>query len=133
MNNNEIYKRVVVVLRPYASKLVIAMAAMIVVGGFNALQAYMVKPLLDEIFYKHDGRLLNLLPLRSDLMQVFKPDYSHMAHRMQVAASTALFPAKGTGQFPVGGLYSRWQQRFNAVDQYFGAPQEMVEIVHYDL
>jgi len=63
MNNNEIYKRVVVVLRPYASKLVIAMAAMIVVGGFNALQAYMVKPLLDEIFYKHDGRLLNLLPL----------------------------------------------------------------------
>jgi len=63
MNNNEIYKKVVVVLRPYASKLLIAMAAMIVVGGFNALQAYMVKPLLDEIFYKHDGRLLNLLPL----------------------------------------------------------------------
>jgi len=63
MNNNEIYKKVVVVLKPYASKLLIAMAAMIVVGGFNALQAYMVKPLLDEIFYKHDGRLLNLLPL----------------------------------------------------------------------
>lgn len=63
MNNNEIYKKVGVVLRPYASKLLIAMAAMIVVGGFNALQAYMVKPLLDEIFYKHDGRLLNLLPL----------------------------------------------------------------------
>ncbi len=43
--------------------LLIAMVGMVVVGGFNALQAYMVKPLLDEIFFKHDAKLLNLLPL----------------------------------------------------------------------
>jgi len=43
--------------------LLVAMAGMVAVGGFNALQAYMVKPLLDEIFYKHDAKLLTLLPL----------------------------------------------------------------------
>jgi subfamily B ATP-binding cassette protein MsbA len=69
MNNNEIYKKVVIVLKPYTSMLLIAMAAMIVVGGFNALQAYMVKPLLDEIFYKKNAKLLNLLPL--GLLAVF--------------------------------------------------------------
>jgi subfamily B ATP-binding cassette protein MsbA len=69
MNNNEIYKKVVIVLKPYASMLLIAMVAMIAVGGFNALQAYMVKPLLDEIFYKKNARLLNLLPL--GLLAVF--------------------------------------------------------------
>ena len=43
--------------------LLVAMVGMVAVGGFNALQAYMVKPLLDEIFYKHDAKLLTLLPL----------------------------------------------------------------------
>jgi subfamily B ATP-binding cassette protein MsbA len=63
MNNKEIFKKLAAVLKPYSSKLLIAMVAMVVVGGFNALQAYMVKPLLDEIFYKHNSQMLNLLPL----------------------------------------------------------------------
>ena len=36
---------------------------MVAVGIFNALQAWMVQPLLDEIFYRKDARLLHLLPL----------------------------------------------------------------------
>ena len=39
------------------------MVGMVIVSGFNAAQAYMVKPLLDEIFVNKDARLLNLLPL----------------------------------------------------------------------
>jgi subfamily B ATP-binding cassette protein MsbA len=40
-----------------------AVLAMILVSMLEAGQAYMVKPLLDEIFVKHDRVMLNLLPL----------------------------------------------------------------------
>ena len=63
MSNKEIFRRMAAVLRPYLRSLLIAMVAMIVVGGFNSLQAYMVKPLLDEIFFKKNGSLLALLPV----------------------------------------------------------------------
>ena len=63
MNNKELLAKITDILRPYTSMMLISMAAMVVVGGFNGLQAYMVKPLLDEIFYQHNARMLNLLPL----------------------------------------------------------------------
>ncbi len=63
MNNKELLAKITAILKPYSNLMLISMAAMVVVGGFNALQAYMVKPLLDEIFYKHNARMLNLLPL----------------------------------------------------------------------
>ncbi len=72
MSNREIIARLYGVLRPYLGKLVIAMVGMVVVAGFNAAQAYMVKPLLDEIFVNKDARLLNLLPLALLLLFLFK-------------------------------------------------------------
>ena len=63
MNNSELFAKIRTVLEPYTGRLVLAMIGMVVVGGFNALQAYMVQPLLDEIFYKRNARMLNLLPL----------------------------------------------------------------------
>ncbi len=63
MTSKEIVSRLAHVLKPYKMKLFIAMGAMIVVAGFNAAQAYMVKPLLDEIFFKKDPTLLNILPV----------------------------------------------------------------------
>ena len=63
MTNKEIVTRLYGVLTPYRSKLLIAMVGMIIVAGFNAVQAYMVKPLLDEIFVNKDKVLLNILPL----------------------------------------------------------------------
>lgn len=63
MNKNELFPKLIAVLRPYKPKLLIAMVAMMVVGGFNALQAYMVKPLLDEIFFNQNAQWLYLLPL----------------------------------------------------------------------
>ncbi|NLZ16265.1 MAG: lipid A export permease/ATP-binding protein MsbA [Desulfobulbaceae bacterium] len=69
LRNNPTLRRLWGVLQPYSTQLTIAMVGMVAVGAFNALQAYMVQPLLDEIFYKKDVRLLNLLPLA--LLAVF--------------------------------------------------------------
>jgi len=63
MTNKEIVIRLSRVLEPYRSKLIMAMVGMVLVAGFNAIQAYMVKPLLDEIFVNKDRVLLNILPL----------------------------------------------------------------------
>ncbi|PIE56583.1 MAG: lipid A export permease/ATP-binding protein MsbA [Desulfobulbus propionicus] len=63
MRNKELLVRLNLVLHPYKNRLFIAMVAMVVVAGFNATQAYMVKPLLDEIFYNKDTTLLHILPL----------------------------------------------------------------------
>jgi subfamily B ATP-binding cassette protein MsbA len=63
MTNRAILLRLRDVLRPYGGKLLIAMAAMIVVALFNAAQAYMVQPLLDKIFYEKNARWLTALPL----------------------------------------------------------------------
>jgi ATP-binding cassette, subfamily B, bacterial MsbA len=63
MDNKTILRNFLPVLQPYRVYLVISMIAMIAVGGFNALQAYMVKPLLDEIFLNRNERLIVLLPL----------------------------------------------------------------------
>ncbi|MCI5166405.1 MAG: lipid A export permease/ATP-binding protein MsbA [Candidatus Electrothrix sp. GM3_4] len=69
MTNKIILTRLYRVLQPYKKKLFISMLAMIVVAGFNAAQAYMVKPLLDEIFYEKNEELLLILPLA--LLAVF--------------------------------------------------------------
>ncbi len=63
MTTKNVLSRVSEVLKPYRPKLFIAMGAMVVVALFNAAQAYMVKPLLDEIFFKKDATLLNILPI----------------------------------------------------------------------
>ena len=62
MNNSDLFAKSRTVHEPYTGRLVLAMIGMVVVGGFNALQAYMVQPLLDEIFYKRNARMLNRLP-----------------------------------------------------------------------
>ncbi|PIE57820.1 MAG: lipid A export permease/ATP-binding protein MsbA [Desulfobulbus propionicus] len=69
MTSKEIIARLHVVMAPYRKKLIIAMVAMVFVAGFNALQAYIVKPLLDEIFYNQDKELLHIMPL--ELLVVF--------------------------------------------------------------
>jgi len=72
MTNREIISRLCRTLSPYWGKLFAAMLAMVVVAGFNAAQAYMVKPLLDEIFVNKDAYLLNLLPLALLALFLFK-------------------------------------------------------------
>ncbi len=63
MTNRELFSRLYRIIKPYWKRLAVAMVAMTAVAGLSAAQAYMVKPLLDEIFVNKNARLLNLLPL----------------------------------------------------------------------
>ncbi|PID72779.1 MAG: ABC transporter permease [Desulfobulbus propionicus] len=63
MTTKNIFLNLYKVVKPYRGKLAIAMIAMVFVAGFNAAQAYMVKPLLDEIFVNKHKALLNILPV----------------------------------------------------------------------
>lgn len=63
MTNKEILIRLYTYIKPYQTKLIIAMIAMICVAGFTGAQAYMVKDLLDKIFMEKDIFFLKLLPL----------------------------------------------------------------------
>ena len=58
-----IYKRLLAYLRPYWIKLVIATILMIVIAGCQALLAFLVKPVLDDIFIAKDAGMLKIIPL----------------------------------------------------------------------
>ena len=63
MTNKEILHRLYAILKPYKTKLIIAMIAMICVSAFTGAQAYLVKDLLDKIFMEKNTTYLKLLPL----------------------------------------------------------------------
>ena len=50
-------------VKPYKSWLVISMVCMVIVASMAGAQAYLVKPLLDEIFFNKNGTMLKLVPL----------------------------------------------------------------------
>ena len=55
--------RVLQYVKPYKSRLIIAMICMVIVASMAGAQAYMIKPLLDEIFFKQDRTMLMIVPL----------------------------------------------------------------------
>jgi subfamily B ATP-binding cassette protein MsbA len=55
--------RILQYVKPYKRWLVISMICMVIVSSMAGAQAYMVKPLLDEIFFKQDRTMLMLVPL----------------------------------------------------------------------
>ena len=63
MREREILSRLYELIKPYRSSIIVAIIGMVLVSMLEAGQAYMIKPLLDEIFVKHDRLMLNLLPL----------------------------------------------------------------------
>ena len=63
MTNKEILLRLYEILKPYRTKLIVAMIAMICVAGFTGTQAYLVKDLLDKIFMEKNTTYLKVLPL----------------------------------------------------------------------
>jgi subfamily B ATP-binding cassette protein MsbA len=86
MPDKTIVFRIIQIIKPYRNRLILAMVSMVVVAGLSALQAYMVKPLLDEIFFKKDQLMLNLLPLALMLLflikGVFYYCYSYLMERV---------------------------------------------------
>ncbi len=58
----KLYFRLLTYVRPHWLRLALAMAAMLGVSGITALLAFLVKPVLDDIFFKQQMDMLFLLP-----------------------------------------------------------------------
>jgi len=86
MLDKQLLKRIFDLTRPYRRTLVIAIGCMIAAGLLKPCQAYLIKPLLDKIFYTKDPALLNLLPLAVILlglvMGVFTFYYSTLLEKV---------------------------------------------------
>jgi ATP-binding cassette, subfamily B, bacterial MsbA len=72
-----IYKRVLDLIRPYWPKLVLAMVCMVGVAGLTALMAWMVQPVMDDIFVHKKEAMLRLLPIGIVLLFLFKGLFSY--------------------------------------------------------
>jgi subfamily B ATP-binding cassette protein MsbA len=55
--------RILEYVKPYKRWLIIAMICMVIVASMAGAQAYMIKPLLDDIFFKKDQTMLMVVPL----------------------------------------------------------------------
>ncbi len=69
MRDKELIKRTFKLVIPYRGRLIFAMVCMILVSVMGSAQAYLIKPILDEIFVNKDKTMLNILPFA--LMFVF--------------------------------------------------------------
>ena len=58
----DIFKRLLQLARPHASKFILAMFCMLVVGATTSALAFLVKPALDEIFLKRNSDMLVWIP-----------------------------------------------------------------------
>ncbi len=58
----ELYLRLLRFVRPYWTKLVLAMIFMSLVAATNGLTAFIVKPVLDKIFFEKNATMLYLIP-----------------------------------------------------------------------
>jgi len=58
-----IFKRMLLLVKPHWRRLAIAMVCMLGVGASTAASAYLVKPVLDDIFVNKDVAMLRILPI----------------------------------------------------------------------
>ncbi len=72
MSNKELLSRLYEVVQPYRGKLLIAMVAAFLVASLNGAQAWLVKPLLDKIFFEKNLSYLNILPFALMLIFIVK-------------------------------------------------------------
>jgi len=63
MTTKRTIPRILYYVKPYKRPLAIAMVCMVIVASMAGAQAYMVKPLLDEIFFNKDQSMLLVVPL----------------------------------------------------------------------
>ncbi len=72
MSNKELLSRLYEVVHPYRGKLLIAMLAAFLVASLNGAQAWLVKPLLDKIFFEKNLSYLTILPFALMLIFIVK-------------------------------------------------------------
>ena len=59
----DIYKRLIKLAKPHLPKFILAMLCMLVVGGLTSALAFLVKPVLDDIFMKKNAVMLKWIPI----------------------------------------------------------------------
>lgn len=62
MSNKIVFSRLYALIRPYKYQFMVSMFAALVVAGLSGAQAYMIKPLIDKIFFEKNIYYLTLLP-----------------------------------------------------------------------
>jgi subfamily B ATP-binding cassette protein MsbA len=67
-----IFKRLLKLAKPHMLKFILAMLCMIIVGAITASLAFLVKPVLDEIFIKRNGQMLVWVPLAVIILYLLK-------------------------------------------------------------
>lgn len=121
MTNKEVIKRIYWLVKPHHRRLLIAMLSMVGVSALTSAQAYLVKPLLDEIFFKKDYAMLDILPLALILVflvkGIFYYTYSYLIERtghriimdlrIKVYSHIHSLPLSFFGKTPTGELISR--------------------------
>jgi subfamily B ATP-binding cassette protein MsbA len=68
----EICRRILKLVKPQWLRLLAAMLCMLAVAALTAAVAYLVKPVLDDIFFKKDMKMLKLLPFAIILVYLFR-------------------------------------------------------------
>jgi len=78
MSEKQTIKRIYHVVRPYRLMLTFSMISMALVAALSGTQAWMVKPLLDKIFFEQDKSTLDLLPLALILIFFLKGGFYYV-------------------------------------------------------
>jgi subfamily B ATP-binding cassette protein MsbA len=68
----DVYKRLINLARPYITRFILAMICMLVVGGLTSVLAFLVKPVLDDIFMKRDAAMLKWIPMAIIVIYMLK-------------------------------------------------------------
>ena len=72
LSEKQTIRRILATIKPYRLTLAISMVSMTMVAALSGAQAWMVKPLLDKIFFEQDRNTLDLLPLALVLIFLVK-------------------------------------------------------------
>ena len=72
-----ITQRLIQLIKPYWVRLLAAMFCMLVVAGITSLMAFMVKPVLDDIFFQKKISTLSLLPPFIILLYIVKGFFAY--------------------------------------------------------
>ncbi|HAR96611.1 MAG TPA: lipid A export permease/ATP-binding protein MsbA [Deltaproteobacteria bacterium] len=74
----ELYLRLLKFVKPYWIKLAMAMVFMSLVGASQPLTAYLVKPVLDQVFYEKKGEMLVLISFGIVFIYLFKGLFDYL-------------------------------------------------------
>jgi ATP-binding cassette, subfamily B, bacterial MsbA len=72
-----LYLRLLTYVKPYWKKLLFAMIFMSLVAGINGLTAYIVKPVMDNIFFEKNAKMLYIIPFGVIILYLCKGTFDY--------------------------------------------------------